>query len=413
MSKARLLARILAHDRGRDPQRLLIKYAKMRSSAFSFLRGTAFLFYEDCPLPKRLVASPRTWISGDLHLENFGAYKGANRLVYFDINDFDEALCAPCVYDPARLATSLLTAAGESALPRHAFRIAARTVIGSYFEALANGKPYWIERRIARGPIRLLLRRAARRSERDLLQLRCVGNADRRRLRLDGQHALPASPADQRRVRRLMRLFGRMHGLERFCRVLDVARRIAGTGSLGLERFVVLCAGTGGTDGAVLFDLKAEVTPAAVRVAGARRGNWTSDAERTVAVQMMMQAASPAWLGVLRDGKHSVVVRELQPQEDRVRVAKDLPDGTQLLRFAGDIGRLAAWSQLRATGRRGAATADDLMAFAMRRHLPGALFRYAEAAARHNQALFREFRALAPADLCPAPRRRRRAALSS
>jgi hypothetical protein len=53
------------------------------------------------------------------------------------------------------------------------------------------------------------------------------------------------------------------------------------------------------------------------------------------------------------------------------------------------------------------------MAFAMRRHLPRDLFRYAEAAARHNQALFREFRALAPADLCPAPRRRRRAALSS
>ena len=99
--------------------------------------------------------------------------------------------------------------------------------------------------------------------------------------------------------------------------------------------------------------------------------------------------------------------------EDRVRVAENLADDKQLLHFAADLGRLAAWSQLRATGRRGAASADELMAFALRRHLPGALFRYAEAAARHNQALYREFRTLRPADLGPATRGRRRAALSS
>ena len=42
-----------------------------------------------------LPHSPVCWICGDLHIENFGSYKGDNRLVYFDLNDFDESILAP------------------------------------------------------------------------------------------------------------------------------------------------------------------------------------------------------------------------------------------------------------------------------------------------------------------------------
>jgi hypothetical protein len=34
------------------------------------------------------------------HIENFGSYKGDNRLVYFDIGDFDESLLGPSAWDP-------------------------------------------------------------------------------------------------------------------------------------------------------------------------------------------------------------------------------------------------------------------------------------------------------------------------
>ena len=68
----------------------------MRKSAFAFLRATCHLFYEDLPKSPLLRKVPPVWACGDLHLENFGSYKGDNRLVYFDLNDFDEALLAPC-----------------------------------------------------------------------------------------------------------------------------------------------------------------------------------------------------------------------------------------------------------------------------------------------------------------------------
>jgi uncharacterized protein (DUF2252 family) len=413
MPSATLLKRIRLHDRGRDPERLALKYQKMRDSAFAFLRATPFLYFSDCPLPKSLAGCPRTWISGDLHVENFGVYRGSNRLVYFDINDFDEALIAPCLLDPARLATSLIVAAEQSRLPARAFKVAAHAAIASYLDALAEGKPGWIERRSARGPIKKLLRRVQRRPQSELLATRCKGRGKKRRLRIDGRHALAVAPADRERVARLLRALGEANGVGSFCRVIDVARRIAGTSSLGMERFVALCVGHGGKDGALLFDLKTEARPAALAVRGAHRGAFASEAERTVTVQLLMQAASPAWLSVLGEGRRRYVARELQPLEDRVSVASDLPTGAALLRFASDLGRLAAWAQLRAAGRYQAAGVESLMAFAARPGIAARLLGHAEGAARENRRRHRAFRALAESALLPAPRRRARAALSS
>ncbi len=78
------------HNADRDLERVAIKYAHLRKDAFSFLRGTCHLFYERLPRERVFRDAPLAWICGDLHLENFGSYKGDNRLVYFDLNDFDE-----------------------------------------------------------------------------------------------------------------------------------------------------------------------------------------------------------------------------------------------------------------------------------------------------------------------------------
>jgi len=86
-----LVERIRSFNEGRDPELLRRKYQRMSANPFAFFRGTCHLFYEDWPVNSPLNTSPPVWISGDLHLENFGSYKGDNRLVYFGINDFDEA----------------------------------------------------------------------------------------------------------------------------------------------------------------------------------------------------------------------------------------------------------------------------------------------------------------------------------
>lgn len=49
--------------------------------AFVFLRGSCHLFYARRPTAGALRKAPASWICGDLHLENFGSYKGDSQLV--------------------------------------------------------------------------------------------------------------------------------------------------------------------------------------------------------------------------------------------------------------------------------------------------------------------------------------------
>src|SRR5579871_154393 len=98
-----LYQRILDFNEGRLPEMLQKKYAIMATNAFSFYRGTCHLFYEDLNKVKDFPDSPPAWICGDMHIENFGSYKGDNRLVYFDLNDFDEAILAPCLWEASRM----------------------------------------------------------------------------------------------------------------------------------------------------------------------------------------------------------------------------------------------------------------------------------------------------------------------
>src|SRR3954465_4657333 len=112
-TKGTVAERIRAFNAGRRPELLERKYKAIRADAFTFLRGTCHLFYEDWPAGSPLNAAPPAWISGDLHLENFGSYKGDNRLVYFDINDFDEAALGGATWDLSRLITSIFLAGEE------------------------------------------------------------------------------------------------------------------------------------------------------------------------------------------------------------------------------------------------------------------------------------------------------------
>lgn len=386
--------RIVSHDRGRDPERLALKYQKIRSSAFAFLRATPFLYFADSPLPAALAHSPRSWLCGDLHLENFGAYRGVNGLVYFDVNDFDEAALGAVGLDLGRLVTSMLVASAESAWPKQAWNAAVDAYLRAYAEALATGKPYWIERRTARGPVRRLLRQVARRPMRMLIKARTVGTADRRRLAKDGTHALPATAADRARVAALMRELARSGDTIVAGRVLDVARRIAGTSSLGAERFVILLSGSGGTSGAELVDLKTESRPACV-VAGAETGAFRSQADRTVTIQTLCQAVPAVGLSAQRMGRKYYVMRELQPSEDRLNIER-LADATELGAFAADLGHLTAWMHLRGAGRYGAAAVEELMAFGRRRDWRRELVQHARAARDTVVAQQRVFASVEP-----------------
>src|SRR5258708_28985492 len=207
-SRPGIVSRIEAFNAGRDPERLAIKYALMRRDAFVFLRGAAHLFYEDLD-PDSLPDSPLVWCCGDLHLENFGTYKGDNRLAYFDLNDFDESCLAPATWDLVRFLANLLVPGTCLGMDRDTVNNLMRVFLDGYGCALGAGKARWLERATAQGIIRKLLVRLKRRNRRKFLNSRTTLVAGKRKLIVDGLRALPLKAHDRARLRQFMSGFAR------------------------------------------------------------------------------------------------------------------------------------------------------------------------------------------------------------
>jgi hypothetical protein len=114
---------------------LRLKHRKMRETAFVFLRGTYFRWAkgieELCP---ELAGAPAVLAVGDLHLENFGAWRDAEGRWVWGVNDFDEAAVMPYPFDLVRLATSARLM-GDLPLGN---RAAAAAILDGYARGLAD-----------------------------------------------------------------------------------------------------------------------------------------------------------------------------------------------------------------------------------------------------------------------------------
>ena len=361
-----LIELLKADNASRDPERLKMKWATMKGNPFAFLRGTCRLFYERLPRAGVFKSAPPVWICGDLHLENFGSYKADNRLVHFDLNDFDEAVLAPASWELVRMLTSIRIATDALSASRAQARALPSAFLDAYAAALVAGKAYWIERETADGLVRTLLDSLRERTRPAFLDGRTMIKGRRRHLKADGRKALEVTDAQRAAVTKLLGEFARAQPEPRFYQVLDVARRIAGTGSLGVDRYVILVEGKGSPHGNYLLDLKEARPSSLLPRLRQDQPRWQSEAERVVTLQRRMQAVSVAFLHSVDMGGRSYVLRGLQPAEDRVTLGQAaLADGG-LAHTLATMGRLVAWAQLRSSGRRGSATADELIDFGRR-----------------------------------------------
>jgi uncharacterized protein (DUF2252 family) len=386
-----VVQRIVRFNAGREPERLRLKYEALCSGAFRFLRGTCHLFYEDWPKRSPLNPAPHTWICGDLHLENFGSYKGDDRIIYFDINDFDEAVLAPCTFELARFATSVLLGAQNFGAGKSQATQLVRHFLDAYAHALRRGKARRVERLVAEGMVRELLDALLNRTRRQLLDRRTERRGAKRRLKL-GKRALPASPEQHRAVSAFLASYARTQERPAFFRVLDVARRVAGTGSLGVQRYVVLVEGKGSPDDNYLLDLKEARPTALAPYVPCRQPRWGNEAERVVTIQDRMQAVAPALLHAVTMERKGFILRELQPSEDRLTLADCGGRMGKLKSVIRTMGKVTAWSQLRSAGRQGSAIADELIAFGGRSGWQGDVLEYAQSYAPQVTADWQAFR---------------------
>ncbi len=186
-------------------------------------------------------------------------------------------------------------------------------------------------------------------------------------LKVDGKKALPVSDKARATVTAFMHQFAAGQPNPDFYRIIDVARRIAGTGSLGVDRYAILVEGKGSPDGNYLLDLKEALPSSVTPHVRTPQPKWQSEAQRVVEVQRRNQAVSQAFLHAVDFNQCSYVLRSLQPSEDRVALSDWDGKLPRLEEVVNSMAQLSAWAQLRSGGRQKSSIADELIAFGNRK----------------------------------------------
>ncbi len=391
--------RIKDFNSNRLPAYTALKYQSMAENPFRFYRGTCHLFYEDLSHNNALPAYPLSWICGDLHLENFGSYKGENRLVYFDLNDFDESILAPATWEIARMITSIFTGFDSLNIKKKDATQNAQLFLRVYSETLARGKAKYLEHETANGIVRIFLEKIAERRQKDLVRQRTVeGKNGNLQFRIDHVRLFPLErPLRKQLLTHLGQLLHQYPLLKGRFQVIDACFRVAGTGSLGVKRYVFLLRNIKDPKKHLLIDMKQAAPSSLQPWLTIPQPAWNTEADRVVSIQHRMQNMNPALLSVTQFDGEPYVIKEMQPTADKIDFLVMRDRYKDMACVVEDMAFLTASAMLRSAGRQGAALPDELIAFGADTHWQQGLIDYSTAYAaqvkKDYTAYFKEYKA--------------------
>jgi uncharacterized protein (DUF2252 family) len=349
-----------SHDR-RLPQLAPVRWARMLTSPFAYLRGSAMVMAWDLAhLPHSQV---EVQACGDAHLCNFGVWASPERRLLFDLRDFDETLPGPWEWDIKRLVASVAVAGRERGMPpwhvERAVRAAARAYRGYMRAALGmTHLDVWyrhIDADSVQGATRASRRyaqrtfaKARRRTSRREMDRLTVVDGSERRIKEDRPLIFPLTDhliADD--MRAVLRAYASTLSLDRqvlFERyhLVDMAYRVVGVGSVGTRCLVALFAGDSDDD--PLF-LQIKEASRSVLEPFWRPSRFENQGERVVRGQRLLQAASDLLLGWKSSGGHDFYVRQLKDMKGTMDL-EDM-DGQVIVEFAGLCGRTLAHAHAR------------------------------------------------------------------
>jgi uncharacterized protein (DUF2252 family) len=360
------VAILQAQASSRVPELVPIRYGRMLVSPFTFYRGAAAIMAHD------LASTPRAGLQaqlcGDAHLSNIGGYASPERTLVFDLNDFDETLPGPFEWDLKRLAASFEIAGRDRDFTNGQRKKAVLTVVRAYRKwmqtlAEAGNLDVWyarldletVERNLraqqAKHQAATVAKAAAKARTKDSLKAfaKLTHEVDGEpRIVSDPPLIVPASDLAKdagiqfewlegvihelfREYRRTLQ-HDRRHLLEEY-RMVDLARKVVGVGSVGTRCWIILLLGRDASD--PLF-LQIKEAQSSVLEPYLGKSAYENNGQRVVVGQRLMQATSDIFLGWLRskqtlDGaERDFFVRQLWDWKTSVDLDTILPEGLAL-----------------------------------------------------------------------------------
>ncbi|KMQ74286.1 DUF2252 family protein [Marinobacter subterrani] len=267
------------------------KFQAMSESPYRFFRGTSHLFWQDMYNDWRFAlfggwSGNQSWIQGDAHVYNFGAFGNHDGEVVYGLDDFDDAVVSDYQYDLWRLAVSLvLDTRGNGIFDGPTCTKALEALAKGYLETATRyheddlGQEVHFTADTTGKPLKKFLKKVAKKKGRKQMLDKWT------RLQKNGKRVLDAtnpklkrlSPTDRKALLEAFETYRqeRMKDDESCVyRVKDAARRMnAGTSSLANKRFYILIEGKEGSqDDDIILDLKQQRGPSLL--------NAMTDAER-------------------------------------------------------------------------------------------------------------------------------------
>ena len=364
----------------RVPELVPIRYGRMLVSPFTFYRGAARLMAHD------LVSTPNAGLTvqlcGDAHLSNFGGFASPERVLVFDLNDFDETLAGPFEWDVKRLAASFEIGGRDRGFDDAERRESVLAVVRAYRKAMREfarmrNLDVWYSRLDAKA---LAARVQAENSKPSTKAFsRAVAKAQTKdSMRafaklthiVDGEPRIISDPPVVVPIEELVE--GDLEGMEESIhdlyrayrnslessrrdllesyRFVHLARKVVGVGSVGTRAWIALLIGR--DNGDPLF-LQIKEAQESVLEPHLGKSKFRNSGKRVVEGQRLMQAASDIFLGWIHspyglDGMpRDYYVRQLWDWKTSVDMDRILPQG--LILYA----RVCGWTLARAHARSG------------------------------------------------------------
>jgi len=308
---------LAASNRGRQAEFVPLRMGRMASSAFAFLRGSA------CVMAWDLAHLPDTGleviIDGDAHIDNFGLFGTAEGDVVFDLNDFDETMVGPWIWDLKRLCASVNVAGRENGFSRRERHATVMQCASGYRRSIArlaemSTLQIWYQHSLADhfasefggdNKVRSIIRKAeekARAQENRTLFAK-ITEQTRNGPRFRDDPPLLQRVDDETREALIDALYGytetvsreRAYMLRRY-RVIDAAHRVVGVGSVGTRAWLVLLIGNNAED-PLFLQVKEAVKPAAAPYAPPPPRDFRHHGRRVVHGQRLLQGSGDPLLG--------------------------------------------------------------------------------------------------------------------
>ncbi|MGQ4444003.1 DUF2252 domain-containing protein [Streptomyces violaceoruber] len=309
----------------RVPALVPVRYGRMLESPFRFYRGAAAIMAADlAPLPS---SGLQVQLCGDAHPLNFRLLASPERRLVFDINDFDETLPGPFEWDVKRLAAGFVIAARSNGFSSKEQDRTVRACVRAYRERMREfaGMPtldIWYAQDDADHVRQLLAADAAGKAEHRLRHAAVKARtrthmrafAKLTRITAEGRRIIPdpplitpladllTDPAEAGREEELRSVVDgyarslppeRRHLLRHY-RLVDMARKVVGVGSVGTRCWVLLLLGRDDDDPLLLQAKEASESVLAPQTGGERYDN---QGRRVVTGQRMIQTTSDIFLG--------------------------------------------------------------------------------------------------------------------